>query len=296
LSKSGISADAIHGDKSQSARQRALGKFKDHNIRVLVATDIAARGIDVKNMNMVVNYDLPDEVETYVHRIGRTARAGATGVAISFATTRQRNHVKELEATIKHEIEVKPIPSVKDIENNHQKNLYLQITRGIEENHDNHDYDKLLMKLANLSRDPMPLLTTLLKMIDTKNQREYPEIENVTLKPKTEKSKKTDSKGKTGNSKLDKKKPEGKPQLKNFAVIEVNIGQIDKARPNQLVCFFHDELKIHREHFGKIIIDKKYSYIEINKSALKYLKGLTNKKFNGHPIVYKEVGSLPKKS
>jgi len=104
LSKSGISADAIHGDKSQSARQRALGKFKDHNIRVLVATDIAARGIDVKNMNMVVNYDLPDEVETYVHRIGRTARAEASGEAVSLCTRDNIQDFSAIEKFIKLDI------------------------------------------------------------------------------------------------------------------------------------------------------------------------------------------------
>ena len=295
LQQSGFSADGLHGDLKQGVRDRVMQSFRLSSVDILIATDVAARGIDIDGIEAVINFDLPNENEVYVHRIGRTARAGASGIAISFATTRQRNHVKELEATIKQEIEVKPIPSIKDIENNHQKNLYLEITKGIEENYDNHDYDKLLMKLAGLSRDPMPLLVTLLKMIDTKNQREYPEIENVTLKQKNDRSRRNDSKSLKGNSKIDKKKQEGKPQLKNYAVIEINIGEIDKARPNQLVCFLHDELKIHREHFGKIIIDKKYSYFELNKSALKYLKGLSNKKFNNHPITYKEVSALPNK-
>ncbi len=295
LQQSGFSADGLHGDLKQGVRDRVMQSFRLSSVDILIATDVAARGIDIDGIEAVINYDLPNENEVYVHRIGRTARAGASGMAISFATTRQRNHVKELEATIKHEIEVKPIPSVKDIENNHQKSLYLQITRGMEENYDNHDYDKLLMKLASISTDPMPLLVTLLKMLDTKNIREYPEIENVLLKNKSDKAKKSSQKPTTGNPKLDNKKKEGKPQLKNFAVIEVNIGEIDKARPNQLVCFFHDELKIHREHFGKIVIDKKYSYIEINKSALKYLKGLSTKKFNGHSISYRQIDMLPKK-
>ena len=95
LSKEGIPADSIHGDKSQSARQKALGKFKDRTITVLVATDIAARGIDVKNMDMVVNYDLPEDPETYVHRIGRTARAEASGAAVSICT---RDNVQEFSA------------------------------------------------------------------------------------------------------------------------------------------------------------------------------------------------------
>ena len=84
LKKEGIRADALHGDKSQTQRQYALNSFKDGKLKVLVATDIAARGIDVDSLEHVINYDLPDVPETYVHRIGRTGRAGAAGMAISF--------------------------------------------------------------------------------------------------------------------------------------------------------------------------------------------------------------------
>jgi ATP-dependent RNA helicase RhlE len=84
LKKANIKADAIHGDKSQTARQNALSNFKNGKLKVLVATVIAARGIDVDALEHVINYDLPDVAETYVHRIGRTGRAGASGIAISF--------------------------------------------------------------------------------------------------------------------------------------------------------------------------------------------------------------------
>jgi ATP-dependent RNA helicase RhlE len=84
LNRAGVSADAIHGNKSQNARQRSLADFKANRTRVLVATDLAARGIDVDGVSHVVNFDLPQEAETYVHRIGRTGRAGATGIAITF--------------------------------------------------------------------------------------------------------------------------------------------------------------------------------------------------------------------
>jgi ATP-dependent RNA helicase RhlE len=84
LKKANIQADAIHGNKSQTARQNALTNFKRGKLKVLVATDIAARGIDVDALEHVINYDLPDVAETYVHRIGRTGRAGASGIAISF--------------------------------------------------------------------------------------------------------------------------------------------------------------------------------------------------------------------
>jgi ATP-dependent RNA helicase RhlE len=101
LDRVGIHAEAIHGNKSQSARERALANFKTGETRVLVATDIAARGIDVDNVSHVINFDLPNEPETYVHRIGRTGRAGAGGSAMSFCDTEEREYLKDIERLIK---------------------------------------------------------------------------------------------------------------------------------------------------------------------------------------------------
>ncbi|MFM7193905.1 MAG: DEAD/DEAH box helicase [Bacteroidota bacterium] len=97
LSKTGITALAIHGDKSQNARQNALQRFRDNQLRVLVATDIAARGIDIDNLTHVINYDLPNIPESYVHRIGRTGRAGAAGMAISFCDAEERAYLKDIQ-------------------------------------------------------------------------------------------------------------------------------------------------------------------------------------------------------
>lgn len=97
LSRNKIRADAIHGNKSQSARLDALNKFKTGKVRVLVATDIASRGIDVDGITHVINYELPNEPESYVHRIGRTARAGATGVALSLCDLGELGYLKKIE-------------------------------------------------------------------------------------------------------------------------------------------------------------------------------------------------------
>lgn len=105
LEKAGITAAAIHGNKSQNQRQLALNNFKEGNIRVLVATDIAARGIDIDELSHVINYDLPDVAETYVHRIGRTGRAGASGVAITFCDEEEKAMFRSIEKVIG-----KPIP------------------------------------------------------------------------------------------------------------------------------------------------------------------------------------------
>jgi ATP-dependent RNA helicase RhlE len=109
LVKSGIRAEAIHGNKSQGARQRALSNFKSQQTRVLVATDIAARGIDVEELSHVINYELPNIPETYVHRIGRTGRAGAQGISLSFCDEEEQEYLNDIHKLIK-----KTIPVVKD--------------------------------------------------------------------------------------------------------------------------------------------------------------------------------------
>jgi ATP-dependent RNA helicase RhlE len=106
LERTALRAEAIHGNKSQSARERALGNFKSGHTRVLVATDIAARGIDVESISHVINYDLPNVPESYVHRIGRTARAGSSGVAISFCDTEERAYLRDIQKLIRKEIPV----------------------------------------------------------------------------------------------------------------------------------------------------------------------------------------------
>jgi len=120
LHKFQIRAEAIHGNKSQNARQLALKNFKEKTTRVLVATDIAARGIDVDELTHVVNYELPNIPETYVHRIGRTGRAGASGIAISFCESEERAYLKDIQKLIGFQIPVvrdqfysSPIPESK---------------------------------------------------------------------------------------------------------------------------------------------------------------------------------------
>jgi len=111
LAQSGIPANAIHGNKSQPQRERALAEFKGGKAKILVATDIAARGIDVTGVSHVINFELPNVSEQYVHRIGRTARAGAAGVAISYCAEDERAYLKGIERLTRQQIEVVPLPA-----------------------------------------------------------------------------------------------------------------------------------------------------------------------------------------
>jgi ATP-dependent RNA helicase RhlE len=111
LGAAGITAGAIHGNKSQAQRERAIAAFKSGDMPVLVATDIAARGIDIPGVSHVVNFDLPDVPEQYVHRIGRTARAGADGIAIAFCAPDERGNLRDIERTTRQRISVAPLPA-----------------------------------------------------------------------------------------------------------------------------------------------------------------------------------------
>ncbi|MBH08315.1 MAG: DEAD/DEAH box helicase [Flavobacteriales bacterium] len=127
LRKKNIQASAIHGDKSQNQRQKALKSFKDSQIRVLVATDIAARGIDIDKLSFVLNYDIPNESETYVHRIGRCGRAGEQGVAISICEPEENIYAKSIEKLIQQEIETiqkHPFPQTEKPMNAQQKKAF----------------------------------------------------------------------------------------------------------------------------------------------------------------------------
>jgi len=106
LKKDGIQSEAIHGDKSQGARERALKGFKNRSIRILVATDIASRGIDVDKLSHVINYEIPEQAETYVHRIGRTGRAGAKGIALSLCASEELGYMRDISKLIKQKIDV----------------------------------------------------------------------------------------------------------------------------------------------------------------------------------------------
>jgi ATP-dependent RNA helicase RhlE len=109
LDRAGVATDALHGNKSQNARQRALERFRTGDVRVLVATDIAARGIDVDGVSHVINFELPNEPESYVHRIGRTARAGKTGIALSFCDHSERAYLRDIERLTKRPLLIEAV-------------------------------------------------------------------------------------------------------------------------------------------------------------------------------------------
>lgn len=115
LTRDGYTADAIHGDLSQSQRDRVMGKFRNKSIRLMVATDVASRGIDVNDITHVINYELPDDLESYTHRSGRTGRAGKSGVSIGIAKHQEKGKIRKIEKTIKQKFEKIDVPTERDV-------------------------------------------------------------------------------------------------------------------------------------------------------------------------------------
>lgn len=295
-----FSADGLHGDLKQTVRDRVMQSFRLGSVDILIATDVAARGIDVDGIEAIINFDLPLENEVYVHRIGRTGRAGKKGIAISLATTRQAQHVSQIEVFTKSKMARKEIPSATEIKARYEKELLNKILEAVPAATNNRDYDEIIMEISKQTTDPMPVIVALLEMLDQAEDRTYVQIDAVSPKSDRKPSDRRD--GRTTRTSREGSRDAGRGGARrtgrngdSYAFIEINVGNEDRVRPNQLVTFLHDELNIHREHFGKIVIDQNKSYMEVNEVALKYLRDMSKKKFNGKKLNYKQIQSLPKK-
>jgi ATP-dependent RNA helicase DeaD len=179
LSRRGYDAEGIHGDISQHQRERILGKFKQKFTNILVATDVAARGIDINDLTHVINYSLPQNPESYVHRIGRTGRAGKEGTAITFVTSDEYRKLSAIKRITKTDIQKKRIPDVKDV----IKSKKTRITKNIKDiaaAGENSDYLKFAQDLLK-EADPETIISSLIKQAfgDELSESSYGRIKNI---------------------------------------------------------------------------------------------------------------------
>ncbi len=209
LSKRGYDAEGIHGDLTQSKRESVLRKFKEKTIEILVATDVAARGLDVSGVTHVFNFDIPQDPESYVHRVGRTGRAGNTGLAITFVTPREISHLKTIESLTKRKMVRQPIPKVSEVKEGIQRQTVDQLLAVIDED-DYHAYRVQAEQLLE-NYDSVSLLAASLKLLVKE-----PDMTPVTLTseaPLRVKAPKDPNKGnfkQRGNYSRDRKRDGGK--------------------------------------------------------------------------------------
>lgn len=163
LIKRGYSAEGIHGDIPQAKRDQVIRRFKEQTIDIMVATDVAARGLDISGVSHVYNFDIPQDPESYVHRIGRTGRAGKQGLAVTFVTPREIDHLKIIENVTKSKMAKQPVPSFKDVLAGNQQASINKLLSTIEKNEHN-DYKRLAESLLD-DTDSVTLLAAALKLI-----------------------------------------------------------------------------------------------------------------------------------
>lgn len=169
LNKRGYSAEGIHGDLTQSKRESVLRQFREGTIEVLVATDVAARGLDISGVTHVYNFDIPQDPESYVHRIGRTGRAGNKGEAITLVTPREINHLRLIERITKHKINRIPVPTIKDAMAGQQRATVDKLLRIVEE--ETYKQYQGLAKDLLAETDSITLLAAALKMLTKEPDR-----------------------------------------------------------------------------------------------------------------------------
>ena len=163
LTRQGFPAETLNGDLTQEARERVLNRFRNNQIQILVATDVAARGLDIDDISHVFNHDLPSEVEVYVHRIGRTGRASKTGIAISMITPAEHAHLRRIEAFTRQKFLRATLPSVEDIMQRRSAQLTEQVTVWLKRGRINRER-ALVDELVALGHDPLDVAAAALKL------------------------------------------------------------------------------------------------------------------------------------
>jgi len=267
LIRDGYNAEALHGDLSQDQRDITMQKFRQHLTQLLVATDVAARGLDVEDLTHVINYGLPDDIENYTHRSGRTGRAGKKGTSISIIHTREKHKIRDIERVIGKQFVDGTLPTPQEI---CTKQLYRAMDK-IEKI--DVDEDQIAPFMTEINRhfeyiDKEVLIKKIVSMYFGRFLDYYanaPEIE----KPQTKSDRSSNGKGKQDRAKGDKRKPEA-----GYARLFINLGKSDGFYPGEVMQFINRHLK-GRQEVGQIDLFSKFSYIEVpEKDARKVMDAL----------------------
>ena len=274
MQKHHYEADAIHGDLKQSQRDYVMTRFRAKKLKYLIATDVAARGLDISHVDMVINYEIPFEDEVYVHRVGRTGRAGKSGISISLVYPSMRGKLQMIEKFIKQPMKELPIPNEDEINMRRMERGYHELTQMIEENAETHP--TLIHRLYQDGYDAKSIIAALLTKLAPQN-KSYDSIEAPAFK-KRENQLNTGKRIKTNDSRRDTKKPS------QFKVALINLGKEDGIKPAKLVDFFKKNIDLYPKNIGDIIIYPKETEFQIHPLGLKRVNELNNKFLNGKKI------------
>ncbi len=290
LATDGYDAEALHGDLSQVQREFVMNKFRRKDLQLLVATDIAARGLDVQNLSHVIHYDLPDEIEMYTHRSGRTGRAGKTGNSYAIVGAREKRRLQHIEKVIKRSIDEGKVPGEEDI---FQRQLVdfadRLISTEVNEEQIAPYFVALQNQLADLSRDE--LLQKIVSMQFEKMLGYYDDIPDLT--PVREKEFRNERGSQRGDSRRAGYNDRGRNGQdrggrsrgfggrsggveEGFAQISINLGKRDKVAPPQLIGLVNQSTRNRDINIGRIKVDTAWSELQVEQEFAAEVAGALN--------------------
>ncbi len=269
----GIPAEAIHGDLDQNARERVLGRFRSNQLKVLVATDVAARGLDIDDISHVFNYHLPDDAEVYIHRIGRTGRAGKTGVAITLLSPKEKRRLREVEAITKQPVKKMELPTAEDIVRHRETQLVEKLKVWLGRGRYKRELE-MVQELMDAGHDVMNIAAAAIKIARAdEKQRPIAEITEIKFEKRERdfsRSAKRETFGrKEGFGRGSRQRVKGSASHEEGMIrVKINKGKMHNIRPNDIVgqIAFHANIPGHV--IGKIRIEEKISFVDIPEDAL----------------------------
>lgn len=268
LQARGYLADGLHGDLTQSQRDAVMKKFRESTIELLIATDVAARGIDVQNVSHVINYDIPQDPESYVHRIGRTGRAGRTGQALTLVTPREMKHLRSIESEIKMSIPTKSVPSIEEVVEKQQEAWKNLIIDQFEDEQELSLFDDLADELL-AEYDPKNIIRSLMKMNFSTAIGENDDGYNF---------------GETGGA---------KGMIRFF----INVGRNVNMSPKVLIEEISDSVGIPGRAVGRIDIFEKFTFVEVPEEVAPFVyEALRYSRINGARVNLEPAKPRPKRN
>jgi len=290
LIERGYEAEGIHGDISQAQRERTLRKFKTKNISILVATDVAARGIDVNDLTHVINYSIPQEAEAYVHRIGRTGRAGKKGVAITFVTPREMGKLSRIKRVANAEIKKSTIPEIEEVLKAKKESLYACVGEIIVEQ-DFSVYSEMATELTTES-NPLDVIAALLRHVydDEFDKETYRKIRNNMgsndRRDRNDRDGRRDRNDRDGRR--DRNDRGGRQTLDNQTRLFIGMGKKDNLDAKKLLDIVNKEAKVPGRKIKDIKIMNEFSFMTVPYSeAEDIIHALNATRKGGRPLVEK---------
>ena len=277
-------ADSLHGELSQAQRDLVMQKFRQRHLQLLVATDVAARGLDVNDLTHVINYGLPDDTESYTHRSGRTGRAGKTGISIAIINLREKGRMKEIEHIIKKKFEVSVLPSGQEI---CQQQL-IKVIDDIEKVKVNEEEIETFLPGIYRKLDWLDKEDLIKRVVSLEFNRFLDYYKNA---PEIEQPKANEKKSEAKESRKGDKEKVGRKAEKGYTRLFLNLGKTDGFYTNQIIDLVNRNLRKERIQIGRIDLMQNFSFFEVDSRTgfHKVLKALNKVVLSGGRKVCVEI-------